>query len=115
MYDAYCADCHGVNGKVAMSTATALNLKTPDLTQLSAQNGGSFPKDRIRSLLMDLDLYPAHRVTNMPHWAPALQSLNKDHPELVGLRVQNLMAYLETLQAPPAIAGTDRRNTANPK
>jgi mono/diheme cytochrome c family protein len=112
MYEAYCASCHGANGNGNSPAATVLVPRPTDLTLLSCRNGGGFPRDRVRYLLTDLDLYSEHGAKDMPSWGPALKSLQKSHPELVGLRVQNLMAYLETMQAPPDNAGTDPGSSA---
>jgi mono/diheme cytochrome c family protein len=112
MYETYCAGCHGANAGGKAPAAAALVPRPTDLTLLSKQNGGRFPKDRVRYRLTDLDLYSERRANDMPCWGPALKSLQQNHPELVGLRVQNLMAYLETMQAPTANAGTDPESSA---
>ena len=108
MYEAYCAGCHGADARGNSPAAAVLVPRPTDLTSLTSRNGGSFPKDHVRYLLMDQDLYQDHAGRDMPSWGPALKSLQKTHPELVGLRVQNLMAYLETMQASPASAGSGR-------
>jgi len=112
MYEAYCAGCHGANANGSSSAATVLVPRPTDLTLLSSRNGGNFPKDRVRYRLMDLNLYDNPGTDDMPCWGPALLSLQKNHRELVNLRVQNLMAYLETMQAPPENAGTEPGSSA---
>ena len=115
MYEAYCAVCHGANAKGNGPGAAALQPKPADLSTLSARNGGRFPKYHIRYLLTDLDLYSDHAGSDMPSWGPAFKSLDKNQPEVVGLRARNLMAYLESMQAPPANAGTDPGSSAKPR
>ena len=115
MYEAYCAVCHGANAKGNGPGADAFQPKPADLSTLSAENGGKFPKYRVRYLLTDLDLYSDHAGSDMPSWGPAFKSLDKNQPEVVGLRARNLMAYLESMQAPPANAGTDPGSSAKPR
>jgi mono/diheme cytochrome c family protein len=40
MYTAYCAVCHGVDGKGNGPAAEALRVRPPDLTTLAKKNGG---------------------------------------------------------------------------
>ena len=115
MYEAYCAACHGVNGKGNVRAAAALSQPPTDLSLLSSSNGGKFPAYRVRYLLMDQNYHHDRAAGSMPVWAPAFKSLQQQHPELVTLRVRNLVAYLEAMQAPPAKAGTDQGSSANSK
>lgn len=39
----YCASCHGADGRGNGQLAASLNVTPPDLTTLSARNGGEFP------------------------------------------------------------------------
>lgn len=108
MYEAYCTSCHGADGRGNATAARALASPPPDLTLLSNRNGGKFPEYRIRDLLTDEDIYRDRAARGMPLWAPAFRSLHKDHPDLVRLRAQNLVAYLKMMQASPVRAGSDR-------
>jgi mono/diheme cytochrome c family protein len=109
MYDEYCAVCHGANAKGNGPAAAVLVPRPTDLTSLTSRNGGSFPKHQVRYLLTDQDFYHDQAGRDMPTWGPALKSLDKTHPDILGLRVHNLMAYLETMQAPAVSAGSDPR------
>ena len=109
MYDEYCAVCHGANAKGNGSAAAVLVPRPTDLTSLTSRNGGRFPKHQVRYLLMDQDFYHDQAGKDMPSWGPALRSLEKTHPEMLELRVHNLMAYLETVQAPAVSAGSGPR------
>lgn len=107
MYEAYCASCHGVNGKGNATVGAALSQPPTDLTLLSSHNGGKFPAYRVRDLLLDQDFYHDRAAHSMPVWAPAFKSLQKNHPDVVGLRVNNLVTYLKTIQASPVSAGPE--------
>src|ERR1035441_6083333 len=43
MYDAYCASCHGLDGKGDGPAAPALKMPTTNLTTLAVNNKGVFP------------------------------------------------------------------------
>lgn len=43
LYDDYCAACHGASGKGDGDMAGVMTIPAPNLTQLSANNGGVFP------------------------------------------------------------------------
>ena len=46
-----CAACHGVDGTGNGPMARDLGVTAPDLTQISARNGGSFPRDAVMSTI----------------------------------------------------------------
>jgi hypothetical protein len=47
LFQQHCASCHGEDGKGAGPAAVAFKVQPPDLTALSRQNRGKFPKDRV--------------------------------------------------------------------
>lgn len=50
-----CASCHGVDAKGGGEMGRNLGKMPPDLTQLSARNGGVFPSDYVMSTIDGLD------------------------------------------------------------
>lgn len=46
-----CAGCHGADGKGAGEFGSQLLIVPPDLTHLSRDNGGVFPRDRVMSTI----------------------------------------------------------------
>jgi mono/diheme cytochrome c family protein len=60
LFRAYCAPCHGVDGKGAGPAAPALRVKPPDLTLLARSNRGPFPKVRVRQMIMGDQVAAAH-------------------------------------------------------
>ena len=113
MYAAYCATCHGANGKGDGSAASALKEKPIDLTLLSARNNGRFPFVRVKRILTDVEYQHAHGSTAMPNWYPAFRSLDRNYPLLTNIRIHNLVSYLEKLQVSSAAA--DKALQANPR
>lgn len=100
MYASYCAPCHGIAGKGDGPAAGAMKATPTDLTQLARKNGGSFPANRLVSVMkFGEGATGAHGSAQMPVWGPLFQSLDKFHDSAVQQRISNLVSYIETLQA----------------
>ena len=97
MYRAYCAVCHGVDGKGNGPAAPALNAALPDLTLLKRNNGGTFPEFRVSNAIQGDAGIAAHGSRDMPMWGDAFRNLKRDDA-LVKLRVHNLTAFLASMQ-----------------
>jgi mono/diheme cytochrome c family protein len=95
MFDTYCAVCHGKEGKGNGPAASALTKVPADLTRISARNGGTFPKVRVKRFIEGLDGVPAHGTRDMPIWGGLFRALNRDTAEL---RVEALAQYLDKMQ-----------------
>jgi len=99
MYTAYCAACHGNDGKGGGPAAEALKVPPPDLTVLARKNGGKYPSDHVTSAIQgDLHM-PAHGSKEMPVWGNLFWGMSQGHSSEVQLRVGNLNKYIESLQA----------------
>ena len=101
MFTAYCAPCHGADGKGNGPAATSLKVPPRDLTQMAKKNGGKFPANSLASTLKfgGGPTAPAHGSVDMPVWGPLFQSLDKFHDASVQQRVANLVTYVESIQA----------------
>jgi mono/diheme cytochrome c family protein len=65
LYTAYCAVCHGRDGKGAGSMAKSL------LARIAMRNGGRFPMARIQRIISGEEPLPAgHGTQEMPVWGP---------------------------------------------
>lgn len=51
LYLENCAACHGVDATGNGRVARDLGVEAPDLTQISARNGGTFPRDAVMSTI----------------------------------------------------------------
>lgn len=51
LYLENCAACHGVDATGNGQVARDLGVEAPDLTQISARNGGTFPRDAVMSTI----------------------------------------------------------------
>ncbi len=99
MYLAYCASCHGPKGLGDGPVAPHLKMAVPDLTKLSAHNKGAFPKDHVAKVIRGEISTQTHGLKDMPVWGPFFLSLNNSQEPVVRIRVANLTAHIESLQA----------------
>ncbi|HEX8815060.1 MAG TPA: c-type cytochrome [Terriglobales bacterium] len=99
MYKAYCASCHGAEGKGNGPAASALKVPPADLTQLSKNNGGQFPNMKVMSTIEGKSDVPAHGSREMPVWGQLFWDMSHGHEGEVQQRAMNLTKYIEGLQA----------------
>jgi mono/diheme cytochrome c family protein len=99
MYRAYCAVCHGANGKGNGPAAPALKVAPGDLTKLTAKNKGKFPELRVFSVITgDVEMV-AHGSRDMPVWGSLFRDMHHGDDAQVKLRLRNLTKYIESIQA----------------
>jgi mono/diheme cytochrome c family protein len=98
MFRAYCASCHGPDGKGNGPAAPALRKQPTDLTLLAKEKGGKFPAMAVMSSIKD-GTPSGHGSKDMPVWGPILSSVSSDSPAVVDQRVSNLVGYIQSLQA----------------
>jgi hypothetical protein len=98
-YQAFCASCHGADGKGDGVIAATLKRRPTDLTQLAAKNAGVFPADKVFKTI-DSGVSPHGGSPDMPEWASVFaKSRESEGPEQVKARIVALVKYLETIQA----------------
>ena len=96
-YTAYCAVCHGKDGKGNGPAAPALKGPIPDLTTIATRNSGTFDVVAIQRVISGIDRsIAAHGSADMPIWGPVFGKIQS--PETGLLRVDNLARYLESIQ-----------------
>ncbi len=97
MYGAYCAVCHGVDGKGTGPAASALKKTPSNLTLLTKKNNGKFPILAIQAMIQGDNSPSAHGSRDMPMWGDIFRSVSSS-PAVVELRVRNLREYIQSLQ-----------------
>jgi hypothetical protein len=102
-YERYCASCHGVEGKGNGPIANALKSRPADLTQLSRNNNGTFPRQRVYNAIDGRAEVRAHGPRDMPVWGAKLKAGNVATGGSMGegYARANMMAltrYLESIQ-----------------
>jgi mono/diheme cytochrome c family protein len=97
MYKAYCASCHGKEGRGDGPAASAFKTPPTNLTVLSAKNNGKFPELQVvNTLQFGPDTKNAHGSKDMPVWGTLFSSLGDQSQ--VKQRIYNLTKYVESLQ-----------------
>jgi mono/diheme cytochrome c family protein len=98
MFNTYCAVCHGKGGKGDGPAATEFKIPPANLTLLAQKHGGKYPASYVAEVI---ETGPrdakAHGSKEMPVWGALFNSIG-DKAE-TKLRIHNLSAYVETLQA----------------
>ena len=98
LFAAYCAVCHGKDGKGDGPMAKSLKASPPDLTRLAVRYGGKFPMERVQKIIASKEPVPAgHGTREMPVWGPIFSQIAWDQ-DLGQIRVYNLAKYLEKIQ-----------------
>ena len=101
-----CAACHGVDGRGSGSFGRQLITQPPDLTTLSARNGGVFPRDEVASTI-DGYARGAHFSAAMPEFGagdmgPTVIVENADGTATpIPAELLALVTYLEAIQRDP--------------
>jgi mono/diheme cytochrome c family protein len=98
MFAAYCAACHGKEGKGDGPVAAALKVPPTDLTILARQKAGKFPSMQVAKAITGEAGISAHGSKDMPIWGPVFMSMSHQHESVVHLRVANLTEYIKSLQ-----------------
>jgi len=97
MYVAYCAACHGKDGKGDGPAASALKVAPTDLTTLAKHNNGVFPSDRVYKTISGQVAIAAHGSKEMPVWGSLFHSIDSADSFTL-MRLKNLTDYIESLQ-----------------
>jgi mono/diheme cytochrome c family protein len=98
MYLAYCASCHGADGKGNGPAAPALKTSPTNLTELAAKNGGAFPDAHIAQIIKGDTMTAAHGNKDMPVWGPVFLQMGGRDTAQEQLRISNLTKYLASIQ-----------------
>ena len=98
LFRAYCAACHGADGKGGGPAAASLKSPPPDLTLISRRNGGKFPTVRVQKTISGEGVVTSpHGSREMPVWGPIFGQIAWDQ-DLGNVRIYNLTKYIESLQ-----------------
>ena len=96
-FDAYCAVCHGRDGRGHGPAAPAMKSAVPDLTRMAERNHGQFDAVHVEYIIRGKDrtATPAHGVEDMPVWGDVFRA---EDPGRSLLRINNLVTYIRALQ-----------------
>lgn len=99
MFRAYCASCHGLDGRGRGPAAPALKTPVPDLTVLTRQSNGKFPERRVYAVLTGQRVPAAHGSRDMPVWGAVFSEMGGPNEGEARLRLRNLTRHIELLQS----------------
>jgi mono/diheme cytochrome c family protein len=98
MYAAYCAACHGKDGKGDGPVPTVLKARLAHFTILAQQNKGKFPSIQVANAISGGAGISAHGSKEMPTWGPVFMAMSHQHESEVHPRIANLTDYIKSLQ-----------------
>lgn len=102
-FDANCASCHGRDGKGHGEALYVIpQVKPPDLTALSKENGGVFPTDRVYKSIDGRNGIPSHERFDMPFWGTTFQREGQEFTPAseaaVRARIMKIVDYVKSIQ-----------------
>jgi len=98
MFNAYCAVCHGKEGKGDGPAASEFKIPPANLSLLAVNNNGKFPSDYVAQVIQNGPRdAKAHGSKDMPVWGALFKSIGDSAQ--VKQRIFNLSKYIENLQA----------------
>jgi mono/diheme cytochrome c family protein len=97
LFHQYCAVCHGPDGKGGGPAAPAMKSHPTDLTQISRNNGGKFPEDKILQVLQGDTAVTAHGNQAMPVWGAVFSNMSSNLV-MTQSRMHGLVQYIGEMQ-----------------
>lgn len=103
LYQIYCANCHGPQAHGDGPVAKVLTVPPTDLTRLAATHDGDFPSEEARRVIDGRVDVTGHGRRDMPVWGLTFQVQGRtaDQESEVRGRIDDLVAFLKTLQKTP--------------
>lgn len=105
-YRLHCAACHGLEGRGDGPIGQILKIPAPNLALIAERNGGSYPVQKVYSIIEGSSVVAAHGTRDMPLWGDRYRTAAKPvTPDQAGMgrdqaemRILSLVYYLGTLQ-----------------
>ncbi|MDO8958876.1 MAG: c-type cytochrome [Rhodocyclaceae bacterium] len=105
-----CVLCHGIDGKGGGSIIELLKKSPPDLATLTKRNGGTFPVERVKTMIDGREVVKGHGDRDMPAWGNRYSNDGVKAAEYYGevkydmemytkSRIDALVDYLKRIQA----------------
>jgi mono/diheme cytochrome c family protein len=99
-----CASCHGADGRGSGPLATVLKIQPTNLTELTKNNGGVFPYDRLFETIDGRNLVAGHGDRDMPIWGERFKLESEQGQRLLPAEVEvrnrlfGLVMYIKSIQ-----------------
>jgi mono/diheme cytochrome c family protein len=98
LYRAFCATCHGETGKGDGPVADIAGRRPADLTLLSRNHGGKYPRDHVLNVLENVKPLTGHEPPAMPNWRNLLRTTEGGDARVARTRLVALADHVGTLQ-----------------
>ena len=101
LYQANCANCHGVYGEGDGAVTPSLSVVLQDLRYLSERNDGEFPRWFVTEIIDGRELRLAHGPDGMPVWGEAftrMEGYGTKAQDRVDQKIDALVNFLESIQ-----------------
>ncbi len=103
LFQELCAVCHGTGGKGDGPAASALAKPVSDLSVLTANNDGVFPREQVEDAITGKSRTVAHGTVDMPIWGQRFEELRPDWKQnrrsaFARQRIYNLALHIQSLQ-----------------
>jgi hypothetical protein len=103
LFQVYCSGCHGLDARGRGSVEPYATGQAADLTQISARNGGVFPRERVFRTIDGQFDSPPPNARHMPIWGYDFFDGEGDdeaaHQRVLDME-HRLVLYVESLQEP---------------
>jgi len=96
LFSVYCVSCHGFSGKGEGPVAPELKTRPADLTLLSKNNDGKFPRSLVIQFITGDTAVAAHGTREMPVWGAIFRGQGGTQTERT--KIEALTDYIESLQ-----------------
>lgn len=99
LYKAYCASCHGTEGRGDGPAAPALKHWPGNIRELAKKGGGKLSYADIEASITGKGkMIASHGSEDMPVWGPIFSALSSGDAAMTTLRITNLVKYIESIQ-----------------
>jgi mono/diheme cytochrome c family protein len=98
LYNTFCASCHGATGAGDGAVAAVLRQRPPDLSTITQRSGGTFPRDRVYTIIDGRKPVAGHGSGEMPVWGDALRVTEGQDEAIVRRRITALVQQIEIMQ-----------------
>ncbi len=99
IFKGYCRSCHGDDARGNGPIGVHLKVPPADLTQISKNNGGTFPADEVNEKIRNGGTVKGHGSAEMPIWGEAFAIVEGGQTQAeVDQRIADLVAFLKVIQ-----------------
>lgn len=106
IFEGHCAACHGMTGNGDGDIADLFKVKPKALSELSKENGGKFPFERVYQTLKATNEVKGHGRSAMPVWGDYFRvevlddpTVNEEESFIALGKMLSVIYYIETLQS----------------